>query len=223
MGDKQGHRRVARMTGFGVLCVVVASLLLPAAGLRGRQWATQRTPLRGVLDSPRSLAAGGSHGTALALSPTNGASGWSEAPDGAIRSNRCGAVTLYCICRLAGKPVAFDCVRRRTRTSSSGTSMLNLKEAASTIRFRVAGRQASFDLLQRHVRRPSAYAILHTVGNGGGHFVGVVDASDGGIIRVVDAVKGVHDFDEQGFLSEYDWDGNMLLLWTDVASRRETR
>jgi hypothetical protein len=110
-----------------------------------------------------------------------------------------------------------------TKTSAAGTTMLRLKQAASEMGFQAVGRHGSFDLLLRHVRSPNAYALLHSADAGSGHFVGVVEGSDAGIIRVVDVLAGIHDFDEQGFLAAYEWDGNMLLLWTDGAIRSEAR
>jgi len=100
--------------------------------------------------------------------------------------------------------------------------MLNLKQAAEQVAFRVDARKGSWAVLRRHVRRPGAYAIVHTISTDGGHFIGVVDApNDDGAIRVMDVIKGVRDVAEDAFLRAYPWGGNMLLLWANESSESE--
>lgn len=139
---------------------------------------------------------------------------------GVQQRNDCGATTLYCICRLAGKEHSLESLRELSRTGSSGTTMLDLKRAAEHLGFRVAARSGPWCELQRHVRTAGAYAIVHTGGERGGHFVGAVGAPDERTIRVLDVVRGVEDLDRRAFLAAHDWRGYMLLLWTNQPPGR---
>ncbi len=131
---------------------------------------------------------------------------------GATQRNDCGAATLYTICRLDRKDYSLSRLRELTKTSSSGTTMLDIKRVAERVGFRVDARNGSWRELQQHVRNPGAYAILHTVGRGGGHFVGVVGAPNKNCLRFADILRGARDFDEDEFHAVYNWAGNMLLL-----------
>ncbi|NQT17727.1 MAG: hypothetical protein HQ582_33535 [Planctomycetes bacterium] len=131
----------------------------------------------------------------------------------------CGPATLYCICRLVGKPYKLDSLKQLTETSSSGTTMLNLKDAASNVGFEVDARNGSWDMLQRHVQRPGRYAIVHATVDGSGHFVGIAGAVGPRSVRVVDVARGVRDLDEEGFAAAYDWKGHMLRLRAENTYR----
>jgi hypothetical protein len=93
---------------------------------------------------------------------TNPDSGEAQQANPTLTSNNCGASALYCICKLAKRPHTLESLKELTSSSSSGTTMLNLRRAALKIGFEVDGRHGSFDALQRHVRGRNAYAIVHT-------------------------------------------------------------
>lgn len=148
------------------------------------------------------------------LPPTKGAFGSGE-------ENGCGPATLYCICRLEGKDYSLKRLRELANTTSSGTTMLNLKRAAEHVGFRVEARNGRWRDLQGHVGNSRSYAVLHTVGSRGGHFLGVVGAPSGHTIRIVDMGRGAAVLDEDGFRATYRWEGNMLLLTGDEPSGGE--
>lgn len=62
---------------------------------------------------------------------------------GAAEGNGCGPATLYCICRLDGKDYSLMRLRELANTTSSGTTMLDLKRAAEHVGFRVAARNGA--------------------------------------------------------------------------------
>jgi len=146
--------------------------------------------------------------------PTMGASDASE-------ENGCGPATLYCICRLDGRDYSLKRLRELAKTSSSGTTMLDLKRAAEDVGFRVEARNGRWRDLQEHVGNTRSYVILHTTGRGGGHFLGVVGAPSEHTIRIADMARGAAVFDEDGFRATYRWEGNMLLLRGDEPSGGE--
>jgi len=139
---------------------------------------------------------------------------------GEPRANDCGATALYLICRIDGRPRSMGSLRELSKTSSSGTTMLNLKRAALEVGFRVDARQGSFGVLQRHVRNAGSYAIVYTIGDRGGHFLAVAGAPDERRIRVADVARGVADLRQHAFFSTYDWRGYMLLLSADEPPER---
>jgi ABC-type bacteriocin/lantibiotic exporter with double-glycine peptidase domain len=124
----------------------------------------------------------------------------------------CGPATLYCICKLDGKNYSLQQLRELSRTSSSGTTMLSLRDAAERVGFLVDARRGGWHELSRHVRCVGAYAIVHATLDGSGHFVGVVGAPRAHRVRVVDVITGVRDYDNGEFSETYAWDGSMLLL-----------
>lgn len=134
---------------------------------------------------------------------------------GALRAaegNGCGPATLYCICRLDGKDHSLKRLRELAKTSSSGTTMLNLKSAAERVGYHVEARNGRWRDLQQHARDLRSYAILHTINGEGGHFVGAMGAPSEHMIQIADMARGVAVFDEKSFRTTYQWEGNMLLL-----------
>ena len=140
---------------------------------------------------------------------------------GAAEGNGCGPATLYCICRLDGKDYSLMRLRELANTTSSGTTMLDLKRAAEHVGFRVAARNGAWRDLHEHVGNTRAYVILHTTGRGGGHFLGVVGAPSEHTIQIADMARGAAVLDEDGFRATYRWEGNMLLLRGDEPSGGE--
>jgi ABC-type bacteriocin/lantibiotic exporter with double-glycine peptidase domain len=121
---------------------------------------------------------------------------------------------------LAGKSHTVESLKQLTKTSASGTTMLNLKQAAERLDFHVEARKGNWRALSEHLQHPGHYAILHTIRDRRGHFVALVGALNEKSVRVADVVRGVQDLDERSFFENYVWEGSMLLLSTADSSRR---
>ena len=129
----------------------------------------------------------------------------------------CGSASLYLICRLTGRPQPLPSLRELTRTSSSGTNMFHLKEAADTLGFEVTAIEGSFNDLYDHLSGRSAFAVLHL---DRGHFVAAVTTSphsERGVI-LLDPSKGILDASESVLREDFQWSGAMLLLTDHVET-----
>jgi ABC-type bacteriocin/lantibiotic exporter with double-glycine peptidase domain len=108
-------------------------------------------------------------------------------------------------------------LRKMTGGANRATSMLDLKNAAVALGFRVSARRTSFDYLRRHLSQPGSYAILHCDSE---HFVAALGA-DEQFVRVVDPAIGIDDVNEQNLLSSrYRWDGVVLLISSQTEESR---
>ncbi|MBI1904460.1 MAG: hypothetical protein HYS13_25470 [Planctomycetia bacterium] len=125
------------------------------------------------------------------------------------RTQDCGAKSLYVICKARGVATSMEELRRLTRTTEEGTSMLDLKHAAGALGFTAEPYELSFESLRRHLAIPGNYAILHANTK---HFFPAVGSS-GNKVRVLDAAIGIEEVDERMLRSSrYRWEGKALLL-----------
>ena len=123
--------------------------------------------------------------------------------------NECGPMSLFLICEAAGRTSSIAELRELTNTTASGTTMLDLKNAAASLGFRVEARQMPIPALVKHLASPDCYAILHV---GSAHFTSAF-SSTRNTVRVADPERGVRDMSETALRrAPYKWDGTVLLL-----------
>jgi ABC-type bacteriocin/lantibiotic exporter with double-glycine peptidase domain len=120
----------------------------------------------------------------------------------------CGAISLYLICRISETPSSLDEIRKLTKTSVTGTSMFDLKEAAERLGFRAKGAKCSFESLGDHLSEQGHYAILYLRG---GHFDSAVQVADGKI-RIIDTRRLETKDCSAEDLNRMGWDETALLL-----------
>jgi ABC-type bacteriocin/lantibiotic exporter with double-glycine peptidase domain len=153
----------------------------------------------------------------FAFPPARSSKQGEEPPSGPIadgktvpgRTQDCGAKSLYIICKARGITTSVEELRRLTRTTDEGTSMLDLKHASGALGFRAEPYELSFESLRRHLAIPGNYAILHANSK---HFFPAVRSS-GSKVRVLDPAIGIEEVDERMLRSSrYRWEGKALLL-----------
>jgi ABC-type bacteriocin/lantibiotic exporter with double-glycine peptidase domain len=129
-------------------------------------------------------------------------------PSEASTSKDCGAISLYLVCRLEGVSTSFEEIRKLTKTSLTGTSMFDLKEAAEKQGFNARGNRCSFDSLWSHLRQRGHYAILYFRE---GHFAPAVKIVDGKI-RMIDTRRLETKDCSADDLNRIAWEGTALFL-----------
>ncbi len=123
--------------------------------------------------------------------------------------NECGPMSLFLICEASGNTKSIAELRELANTTESGTTMLDLKNAAASLGFNVEARQLPFGALRSHLASPDGYVILHV---GSAHFTSAFSATED-TIRVADPERGVQDMSETALQgAPYRWDGTALLL-----------
>jgi ABC-type bacteriocin/lantibiotic exporter with double-glycine peptidase domain len=131
-----------------------------------------------------------------------------QMPDEFSTGKDCGAISLYLICRISETSSSLEEIRKLTKTSVTGTSMFDIKEAAEQLGFRARGAKCSFETLEDHLSEQGHYAILYFRG---GHFDPAVQVADGKI-KVIDT-RRLETKDCSGEdLSRMGWDETALLL-----------
>jgi ABC-type bacteriocin/lantibiotic exporter with double-glycine peptidase domain len=129
-------------------------------------------------------------------------------PDESGMAKDCGAIALYLICRIEGKPATFEEIRTLTKTSLTGTSMFDIKEAAEQQGFKSSGVKCSFESLWSHLSERGHYAILYFQE---GHFAPAVRALEGKI-RIIDTRRLEATDCSADDLNKMGWDETALLL-----------
>ena len=131
-----------------------------------------------------------------------------QMPDESSTGKDCGAISLYLICRISETSSSLEEIRKMTKTSVTGTSMFDLKEAAEQLGFQARGSKYSFESLGDYLSEQGHYAILYFKG---GHFDPAVQAADGKI-RIIDTGRlETKDLSAEE-LNNMGWDGTALLL-----------
>lgn len=131
-----------------------------------------------------------------------------QIPGESSAAKDCGAISLYLICRLSETPGSLEAIRKLTKTSVTGTSMFDLKEAAEQLGFRAKGSKCSFETLWDHLASGGHYAILYFKS---GHFDPAVQVA-GGKIRIIDTQRREIKNCSADDLTRVGWDGTALLL-----------
>jgi ABC-type bacteriocin/lantibiotic exporter with double-glycine peptidase domain len=131
-----------------------------------------------------------------------------QIPGESSAAKDCGAVSLYLICRVSETPSELEQIRKLTKTSVTGTSMFDLKEAAEQLGFRAKGSKCSFESLWDHLSERGHFAILYFTS---GHFDPAVQVADGRI-KIVDTRRGEIKSCSEDDLTRMGWDGTALLL-----------
>jgi len=129
-----------------------------------------------------------------------------------VRTSDCGAAALYIACRFTGKRQRLEDLRSLTKTTTAGTDMLNVRDAAVALGFRVEAYRCSFEHLLDHVSRPGCCAILHSELS---HFTTVVQRAGPAQVRLVDGGLGILELTNEDLRQLFQWDGAALLLAAD--------
>lgn len=125
------------------------------------------------------------------------------------RHQDCGIKSLYLICKAAGKQTNVAHLRRLTNTTSDGTTMLDLKNAALALGFDVEACELSFPELRELLSISNRYAILHSAMD---HFFPAVGVS-WEKVRILDPAIGLEHVGEHELTTgPYRWAGKALLL-----------
>jgi ABC-type bacteriocin/lantibiotic exporter with double-glycine peptidase domain len=128
------------------------------------------------------------------------------------KESDCSARCLYIICRLHGRKVRFEDLRKSLRITDTGVSMLELKEAAGKLGFTVEGRLLSRTELVGALRDKRRVGILHCKP---GHFVVAAicqSESDEDIVVLDPADRGQLLPPMVLGNKEYGWDGVALIV-----------
>lgn len=129
-------------------------------------------------------------------------------PDESSTAKNCGAISLYSICRLSDTSSSLEEIRKLTKTSVTGTSMFDIKEAAEELGFRAKGAKCSFEFLGDYLAEQGRYAILYFRN---GHFDPAIRIADGKI-RILDTRRLETKDCSAEDLNEMGWDETALLL-----------
>jgi ABC-type bacteriocin/lantibiotic exporter with double-glycine peptidase domain len=124
------------------------------------------------------------------------------------RSEDPGLQCLYLICRLASIDVDLTDVRELMEPSSSGTSILTLKNAASKLGFSASAKHITWTDLLTHLADEASFAILFC---GTNHFVAAISVASDKIV-VIDPTSAIQEIDESTSSSDLRWSGKVLLL-----------
>jgi ABC-type bacteriocin/lantibiotic exporter with double-glycine peptidase domain len=150
------------------------------------------------------------HGTARSREPPRDPTVSARRPVATTEdAGDCGPACLYLVCRLAGRPSSLSAMRERMKTSPQGASMLDVKNAATSMGFHAEARSGSWGVLRGYLARTRSFAVLHVNRD---HFVVATASPDTSLTRICDPARGVRDFDQEGFRDEFSWEGNMLVL-----------
>ena len=131
-----------------------------------------------------------------------------ETPRESSIGRDCGAISLYLICRASGISSSLEEIRKLTKTSVTGTSMYDIKEAAEQQGFQSRGTKCSFEALWDYLSGRGHYAILYFRS---GHFDPAVQIADGKI-RIVDTRRLETKDCSAEELNKMGWDETALLL-----------
>ena len=122
--------------------------------------------------------------------------------------NTCGPAALLSICEFYGIKTTEQQIATLAGTTSTGTSLYGLAQAADSLGLKAAGMELSLEEL-KGAKTP---LIAHL---NGGHFVVVVSVHKGRL-TVIDPAKGVKSVALVDFLRE--WQGYVLLLEPTIDS-----
>ncbi|MBP3954306.1 DUF1573 domain-containing protein [Gemmata sp. G18] len=120
----------------------------------------------------------------------------------------CGARSLARVCEADERPVDLDTLRQLTKTTSEGTTLLEIKNAAESLGFEARGVKIAHEDLVQCLGKKRSYAILHL---NRGHFVAAIGVAEDGRLNLTDAPEGSQFFSELE-LRDRGWSGYALLL-----------
>jgi predicted double-glycine peptidase len=131
----------------------------------------------------------------------------------------CGLNSLYLMLHLSGHDVTFDQVRTAVPVGPSGTSLLELRQAASRLGVRTAVRRCSMDELASLPKPVIAYFHPKDPEPQGrpGHYVVVLRADTAGVEVIDGTLAASFRYSARHF--EAEWSGHLLTpspLWSWV-------
>lgn len=138
-------------------------------------------------------------------------------------SNDCGVACLATICRQYGKNVSLTDIRRLTKTTVKGTSLLGIVKAAEKLDFCAKGVKTTKEALYTDIPLP---CIAHVVVNGLLHHYVVIHKVTEKNIILADPGEGIVTLTMEEFLGEknipgtdkrYQWSGILALLIPDYS------